>query len=787
MKYLLSEIAAMCGGRLVGCDSTVRSVITDSRSVSCELSSEPIFVAMRGINHDSHDFVNQLVARGVRAFILEREMELPSGCGALVVESSIEALQEWAKAHRSSFEGRVVAITGSNGKTTVKEWIAQCVGSEHRIMRSPKSYNSQLGVALSLLMIEGDEQVAIIEAGVSQRSEMARLERIISPDIVIFTSIGDAHQEGFLDLEDKISEKLILGQGAQTLIYNGADDHLAKAIEQRFGDKNLIDSSRFSEQCNAIFEDPASRANAANVCGFFCAMGWSQPNLELIQPLQMRLEVKEGINDSILINDAYNLDINSLAIALDYARRVAPDRECTLIISDIAQSSQSGAELYGKVAELVQRAKIDLLIGVGSQVRQYSELFDCKTAFYPTTGECVRALNRADFAGRVVLLKGGREWRFERISHHLERRSHTTTLEVDLDAMTRNLNTLRSRLKRSTKLMAMVKAGSYGAGEYEVAQLLHDQGVDYLAVAYTDEGVRLRERGITMPIVVLNADENSFALMIENRLEPEIYNFKSLRSFARELRDSGRQHHYPIHIKLNTGMNRLGFDSEQMGALVEELSRHEQLRVASIFSHLACADMPSEREFTIEQIARFDSMTGELTSALSYGVLRHLSNSAGVCNYPQAQYDMVRLGIGLYGYESEELTPVSTLKTEIVQLRKLQKGESVGYGRAQILERDSVIATIPIGYADGLDRKLGCGNWSVLIGGVKAPIVGRICMDSCMVDVTDLVGVEPGDQVVILSPAKGNDAEAMARVLGTISYEVLTSISGRVKRIYIKE
>ena len=789
MKYLLSQIAAIAGGRFTGTDRTVRSIVTDSRSLTCELGTEPLFVAMHGANHDSHDFIAPMQARGVRAFRVERPVAAAPECGYVEVPNAVEALQRLAAHFRAQFRGTVVAVTGSNGKTVVKEWIAEELPAGMKYFRSPKSYNSQLGVPLSVLMLEGDERLAIFEAGISQPGEMARLERILRPDVALFTSIGDAHQEHFRDLEQKCAEKMTLAEHAPTIVYHSAYAPLGRMIAERFGDRRLVDAAAMPPVSAQVAGNEASHRNAQLVEAFCAAMGYPQPAFAAAPAVAMRLEVKDGINDSVLINDAYNLDLNSLALALDYLHGVALARRRTLVLSDIVQSGLREEELYGRVAEMVARAGIDTLVGIGPAIRRHAALFACDKEFYATTGECIDRIDRRAVAGRAVLLKGARDYRFERLAHALARQSHTTVLEIDLDAMTGNLNRFRSKLRPGTKLVAMVKAGSYGAGDFEVAQLLQHQGVDYLAVAFADEGVLLRERGIAMPIVVLNADAGSFDLMIANRLEPEIYSFRSLESFAAAAAHAGESR-YPIHVKLDTGMHRLGFEEERLGELAALLPTLRQVKVATIFSHLNCADMPEEDAYTRAQIARFDRMSSALAAALPYPVIRHTANSAAIERFPEAQFDMCRLGLGLYGFgwrHDEGLRPVSTLRTRIVQLKRLPAGDAVGYGRAGKLVRDTVTATIPVGYADGLDRRLGCGRWSVLVGGRPAPIVGRICMDSCMIDVTEIPGVREGDEATIFSPTPGNDPEAMAEALGTIPYEVLTSVSARVKRIYLKE
>lgn len=789
MNYKLSQIAAIVGGRFSGEECDVRSVVTDSRSLSCELGCNPIFVAMCGANHDSHDFIPQMYARGVRAFLVERPVEAMPGCGYLLVKNAIAALQSLAAYHRARFKGTVVGITGSNGKTVIKEWIAEELPAGMKCYRSPKSYNSQLGVPLSVLMIEGDEQLALIEAGISKPGEMERLERIIRPDAVIFTSIGDAHQENFLNLEQKCLEKMVLAHRARVIIYHSYYEPLGRLIASRFAGRKLFDAAAAPQLPEAVIGNEASRRNAQIVEAFCTAMGYPAPSFSAAPEVAMRLEVKEGINDSVLINDAYNLDLNSLALALDYLHSVALTRRRTLVLSDIAQSGLSDDELYGRVAGMVSRAGIDTLIGIGPKLKRYGALFDCDKAFYASTDECIARIGRRAVAGRAVLLKGARDYRFEKLAHALAHKSHTTVLEVDLDAMIHNLNYFRSKLDFRTKFVAMVKAGSYGAGDFEVAQMLQHQGVDYLAVAFADEGVLLRERGITMPIVVLNADADSFDLMIANRLEPEIYSFRSLDDFVQAVNHAGETR-YPIHIKLDTGMHRLGFMEGEIDRLCETLQGLSAVKVASVFSHLNCADMPEEDAYTRAQIDRYDRMSTRLVEALPYAVIRHTANSAAIERFPEAQFDMCRLGLGLYGFgwqHNPALRPVSALKTRIVQIKHLEAGDAVGYGRAGRLTRPTVTATVPIGYADGLDRHLGCGRWSMLVAGQPAPIVGRVCMDSCMIDITDIPGVAEGDEAVVFSAVAGNDLETMAGVLGTIPYEIMTSVSGRVKRIYLKE
>ena len=782
MRYSLSDIAHITGGRLVGYDVEVTSVATDSRSYA--IACDTLFVAMRGVNHDAHDHIAEVQERGVKAFMVEREVDLAEGCGAVVVESALAALQTLAAHHRNNFVGKVVAITGSNGKTTVKEWIAQCAPRNAKIFRSPRSYNSQLGVALSLLMVENCYDVAIIEAGISQRGEMQRLHDIIRPDMAIFTSIGDAHAQGFASAEEKISEKLMLAEGVDTVIYHSSYHALAEAITTRFDNTRLVNAATFA---TPRMGDNASQSNAEIVAAFFAEMGYGKPDFSQLQPVAMRLEVKQGVENSVIIDDSYSADLNSLSIALDNLRSVASHRKTMLILSDILQS---GDNIYTEVARMVREADIDHFVGIGEALFHHRNLFNSNATFFASTEEALASISQLDVADHAKLIKGNRASRMERISHRLEQHSHTTVLEVDLQAMTRNINYFRSKIGSSTRLVAMVKASGYGAGEVEVAQMLQKQGIAYLAVAFADEGVALREGGITMPIVVLNADDASFDTMIAHSLEPEIYSFRSLAAFVQAVEREGERS-YPIHLKIDSGMHRLGFAEEDVERLNAELARVEQsVRVASIFTHLCVADDVTQDAFSREQIGKFDCISRAITASLPYRPLRHAAASEAMLRFEEARFDMCRLGIGLYGFSTtagEALEAVSTLRTRIVQIRTLHEGDTVGYGRNGKITKESCIATIPVGYADGLNRHLGNGAWEMIVAGKRAKTIGNICMDSCMIDITDIEGVEEGDVVEIFSAKRGNTAEDMARVLGTIPYEVLTSVAKRVKRIYINE
>ena len=784
MNYLLSDIARIVGGELLGEDLRVTEIATDSRSVIA--TESVVFAAIDGKNHDGHQFIGRMAERGVEAYIVERDTELPTKrCGMVRVDSTLAALQSLAAYHRSQFKGDVVAITGSNGKTIVKEWAARSMPDSVGSFASPKSYNSQLGVALSLLMLNGNESVAFIEAGISQPGEMERLEQMIKPDIVVITSIGDAHSANFSSDAEKIEEKLRLASGAKTIIYSSEYPALAKRINELYGDRELIDSSKESVDYSLELSDALS-VDALHVSSLMRKLGYGVDGAIFSAKVSMRLELKEGIDNSMIIDDSYNSDINSVLVALDALHVQSMGRRRVAVISDIRQSGMPSEELYSRVAEAVRRAGVDKLIGVGENISCYASLFPRSSSFYHTTDELIENFTMERWAHSVILLKGSRDSRFERLARLLERRTHTTTLEVDLAAMKKNLNYFRRHLPQQHPLIAMVKAVSYGMGDVDVARMLQHEGVKYLAVAFADEGITLRSKGITMPIVVLNADQDSFDVMIAHDLEPEIYSFHSLDAFRRAALRAHRTS-YPIYIKLDTGMHRLGFMEDDVDLLGRAIHLDPVLHIASIFSHLSTSDMPSEDAFTHEQIERFEYMSSQLIEWLDYEPLRHIANSAAIVRFPESHFDMCRLGLGLYGigYEhNEELIPVASLSTRIVQIKNLAKGESVGYGRAARLERDTITATIPVGYADGLDRHLGNGRWSVRVNGVSAPIIGRVCMDSAMIDITNIPGVEVGDKVTIFGAERGNTLEDMAQVLDTITYEIMTSISQRVKRIY---
>ncbi len=773
MKYTAAEISTITGGRLSGDGvRTALSVITDSRNHT-DNPAAALFAALPGINHNGNDYIGAMYARGVRIFLVCEPVDTArySEATFIHVTNTLDALQTLAAHHRALFRGRVVGITGSNGKTIVKEWFAQLWPSTAgKLFRSPMSYNSQLGVALSLLMIDGGESVAVIEAGISQPSEMERLQRMIRPDVGLITNIGTAHQEFFVSEEEKLAEKLKLF-AATPVVIDGvvhwrAEDAAAGIPATSIEDRNLW-----------------------SVRALYDALGIEPLDIRP-QPVAMRLELREGILGSTILNDSYNSDLTSLASALDSLSHQAIDAPRALILSDIPQSNLPDGELYAKVAEMVESRGITDFTGIGPRILAHADLFGGipVTRFFDSTEQYLQrgASDKGRYAGHFVLIKGARSFGFERISRTLEKRTHTTTLEINLTALAANISHYRAMLAPGVRTMAMVKAHAYGQGSVEVAAMLQHEGIHYLAVAFADEGIALREGGIRLPIVVLNSDPGSFSVMADYDLEPEIYSFGSLEAYAAEVRSRGITD-APVHIKLDTGMHRLGFEAKDIPGLTEALRAFSPvLRVRSVFSHLAASENPAEDDFTRSQIALFDRLSRELTEGTGFkGVLRHICNSAAIARFPEAHFDMVRLGIGLYGVEVPELGAVSTLTTQIVQIKSLDKGDTVGYGRKGIITRPTRIATLPVGYADGLHRSLGCGRYSMNVGGTLCPTIGNICMDTCMLDLTNAPDAQESDTVMIFGALP--TVRDMAAAEGTITYEVLTSISSRIKRIYVKE
>jgi len=821
VNYYINEIADILKAEMsISENKIVRVLLTDSRSLF--FPEESLFFAIKTDRNDGHKYISDLYKRGLRNFVVSDKSYYSdefNGANFLFVENTLSALQALGSFHRSKFKCPVIAITGSNGKTIVKEWLWQLLRDDVLIERSPRSYNSQIGVPLSVWQMDYNTGLGIFEAGISLPGEMKKLSGIIKPDIGIFTNISSAHQENFISLIQKAEEKSDLFADSRVIVYCKDQPVIDKVLTERYSDRTLIKWSTIDTEVDLYisrdfesgkdlnisykwkgttfaltlpFIDAPSFENAINCLAVMLLRGIDNEQIasrmSRLEPVAMRLEVKEGKHGCVVINDSYNSDINALEMALDFQARRSEGTAMkrTLILSDILQSGKSPQDLYREVSDLLKRKKIDLFIGIGHELSSHSDLFEMPTHFFLKTERLLTSGLLDQLRNQSVLIKGSRAFGFEEISERLALRVHETVLEVNLDALVSNVNYFRTKLNAGTKLIAMVKAAGYGSGSLEVAKTLQTNSCDMLAVAVADEGVELRHGGITMPVLVMNPEFGSFATIFEHKLEPEIYSFKLLEAFIKEAEREGADN-YPIHIKLDTGMHRLGFEEKDLDKLIEVLKSQESLKIRSVFSHLAGSDDANLDYYTRSQIEKFEEMSGKIRNAFSHHILRHILNSAGIERFPNYQYDMVRLGIGMYGVSAVDagvIKNVCTLKTTILQIRELEEGQSVGYSRKGMLTRDSRIATIPIGYADGMDRHLGNGKGEVMINGVRARTIGNICMDACMIDITD-IKAEEGDEVVIFGD--GLPLGEVAEKLGTIPYEILTSVSNRVKRIYFKE
>jgi alanine racemase len=822
MEILKIVKGQAAGGRIT--DTLVKDILIDSRKLVAPGHS--IFFAIETKRNDGHRYIDELFQKGLRNFVVTRSPGEPDkyeGANFIIVNNVLQALQTLAKAHREKFNIPIIGITGSNGKTIVKEWLYQLMSKDLKILRSPKSYNSQIGVPLSVWQLDDKTEMAIFEAGISEPDEMDKLQSIIKPTIGIFTNVGEAHGENFMSIQQKAGEKLKLFTKVDTLIY--CLDHsdireiiirseLLKNIKfftwSRKQEANLMIqkvvrssnsttiSSIFLGQPLEIripFTDEASIENAIHCWATMLYLGMKPeliaPRFGKLTPIAMRLELKDGINHCTIINDSYNSDINSLDIAIDFLNQMANHKNRTIILSDILQSGKDEDDLYSRIAEIIHDKNINRIIGIGPAISRQEDKFNIEKAFYVSTDEFLRKYPYTSFSNEVILLKGARLFRFEEISNALQQKTHETVLEINLDALVHNLNHYRSLLNPETRIMAMVKAFSYGTGSFEIANALQFHRIDYLAVAYADEGVDLRKAGIIAPIMVMNPDEQSFDAMIKHNLEPEIYSFRILGLLEKAIRKNFLPDNRPvkIHVKLDTGMHRLGFMEEDLPELICRLLANNLVYTQSVFSHLSASEDPGEDAFTRLQIERFSGMSSQIISALDHPVLMHILNSAGTLRFPEAQFDMVRLGISLYGIagdglEQKKLENVSTLKSTISQIKSVHPDETIGYNRSYRASHEMRIAIIPIGYADGLSRRLGNGRGKLLINGKLAPIVGNVCMDMCMADITGINAGE-GNEVIVFG--KGRSIIQLAKEMETIPYEVLTSISKRVKRVYYHE
>ena len=794
--YSIVKVTTLIGARRYGeTDANIGWLLTDSRSLC--FPEATLFFAIKTDRNDGHKYIDDLYRSGVRNFVIEKLPEEYAvtypDANFLMVPSTLKALQRLAERHRDEFDIPIIGITGSNGKTIVKEWLYQLLMPTRVVTRSPRSYNSQIGVPLSVWLLDERTEIGLFEAGISMPGEMAALSGIIQPTIGIITNIGQAHQENFGSMDEKCREKMRLFHDAKVVFYN-ADDETIKA---NIGMLKCEKVPFHPYEGEMPFIDRASKENAGACAAVARYLGLTDKEIadgmRRLEPVAMRLEVKQGQHGCILINDSYNSDINSLDIALDFMQRRQDTSHGgqlpeTLILSDIYQSGVAQETLYGEVSTLVKERGVQKIIGIGEQISQQKDVFDiAEKYFFESTSDFIDSEVFDNLHDEIILIKGARKFGFDHITELLEQKVHETILEVNLNAVVDNLNFYRSFLRPETKMVCMIKADGYGSGAVEIAKTLQDHRVDYLAVAVADEGVTLRKAGITSNIMIMNPEMTSFKTMFDYELEPEVYSFRLLEALIRAARKEGITG-YPVHIKLDTGMHRLGFNpKEDMPRLIDRLQHQKALTPRSVFSHFVGSDSDDFDNFSAMQFRLFDEASSQLQAAFTHKILRHIDNSAGIEHFPERQLDMCRLGIGLYGVDSRDnriLHNVCTLKTTILQLRKVPKEETVGYSRRGVLTRDSVIAAIPIGYADGLNRHLGRGKCYCLVNGKPAPYIGNICMDVAMIDVTE-IDCREGDTVEIFGDHL--PVTVLSDAIDTIPYEVLTGISNRVKRVYFQD
>lgn len=804
-----SEISDITEGNQLSIyqDEDIKSLVFDSRKPF--ISNGALFFAISGAHHDGHAYLQDVYSKGVRNFVVEKEVDLPKS-NVICVPDAIEAMQNIAAAHRDLFEIPVIGITGSNGKTITKEWLYACLSSVYKIVRSPQSFNSQLGVPLSVWAIGDEHNLGVFEAGISKVGEMSNLEKIIRPSIGIFTNIGAAHDEGFSSRTEKLLEKARLFKDSRVVIFNGDQQELFdvfknkafcwgqdKRCQLQIINKSVTNSGTYltllvnnkAQQLLLPFTEPTSVENCMHCIAVMAYMDMNfdfiQKRIEKLNSIPMRLEMKNAVHHSLLIDDSYNNDWGGFKRAMEFLATQNQRVKKVVILSDILQSGKREEELYNQVANQIKAGKVDTFVGIGSALLRNKDQFE-SGVFFETTDTFLNEFDFSIIANSVILLKGARTFSFERISKLLEEKIHGTVLEINLDALTNNLNFYRSKLSADTKMMVMVKAFAYGSGSHEIANLMQFHRIDYLGVAYADEGVDLRENGIYLPIMVMNPSEESYDLLLKYDLEPEIYGISQLTNFVNFL--SGRK--ASVHLKLETGMNRLGIEEEEVDQVMEILTANKNVEVRSIFSHLAGADEEEHTDFSRQQASIFEKLSSKISEKLQYHPLKHLVNSPGIIRYPEFHYDMVRLGIGLYGLEAnktenqKELQNISSLKTVVSQVRKIKQGETVGYGRKGLAENNMEIATIAVGYADGFTRAFSQGVGEVWVDGGKASVIGNVCMDMTMIDVTGL-NVEEGDEVEIFGPHIS--IQELADKIGTIPYEILTNVSQRVKRVYYSE
>lgn len=803
MPLLFSQLENISKGKFISICSElpVLQLLTDSRAAN--FSEGAVFFAISGRSHDGHQYLNDLYSKGIRQFVVENESKVDlkflAEANVFLVENSVTCLQDIASFHRNQFSIPVIGITGSNGKTIVKEWLYQLLAPDFSIVKSPKSYNSQIGVPLSVWQMGAEHNLAIFEAGISTTNEMSNLQRVIKPAIGIFTNIGPAHSEGFQNMEAKIEEKAKLFADAEKIIYCIKHESIDSFLVSNFSEEKLIgwDLQLLTDSCwltvgdtkyeiRLPFKDSASIENLIHCVVAMLQLGISistiQNRIGSLVNVPMRLELKAGKNNNYLIDDTYNNDPEGLKIALQFMQQQDMKRNKVLILSEMHEIGLESSVLYRQISTLVSEKNISTFIGIGKEIAKHKQLFPTNALFYEDVEGLLKALPNLEIKDSLLLLKGARVFQFERIVQFLAQKIHRTVLEINLNALANNLKVFRQMVKPETKIMVMVKAFAYGSGTHEIAHLLQYHKVDYLAVAYTDEGVQLREHNITLPIMVMNPSVDEFETLAKYDLEPEIYSLSILKSLV----GSRQFQNTKIHLAIDTGMHRLGFEEDQIEELCSILKTHN-IQVASVFSHLVGADGAEFDDFSEKQALLFDKIAHQIENELGYTFLKHLLNSAGITRHTRFQYDMVRLGIGLYGIEAEghpanfHLQNVSTLKTIISQIRSVESGESVGYSRKSFVQKDSKIATLAIGYADGYSRIFGNGIGKVWIKGKLAPVIGNVCMDMCMVDITG-IEAEEGDEVTVFG--ENLSVQQVAKWANTISYEILTSVSERVKRVY---
>ncbi len=827
MPYTLESICSIIKGTKsnnINNKLIISDLLFDSRLVV--RAENTLFFALKTNLNDGHKYICDLYNKGVRAFVIENDniiQELAEKCNKatfLKTNDSLAALQQLSSYHRKRFEIPVIGITGSNGKTIIKEWLYQILSHNLSVARSPKSYNSQIGVPLSIWQISDNHDIAIIEAGISRPDEMQKIKKIIQPTIGIFSNIGQAHGKNFDNINHKVEEKLKLFHNVDILIFCSDHIEIKEAINKMniniltwskrdsSADMFITSIDKYENSCiiKAIFHckqieieipfvDDASIENAIHcwLSALYLNINDEdiRKSMKFLSPIAMRLELKSGINNCIVINDSYNSDYNALCIALNFMNQQQYKKDKVVILSDILQSEFNEEELYSKISQLLEAKGINYFIGIGKNISSQKDKFKTSKIFFDSTEDFISKYPIESFHNQLILIKGAREFGFERISKVLQEKAHETILEINLNNLVKNFNYYKAKLNRDTKIMVMVKASAYGSGIFEVSNVLEFHHTDYLTVAYTDEGIELRQKGINLPIMVMTPESNTFENIIINNLEPVIYSFRSLSLLEKAIENISktRRNKIGIHIKVDTGMHRLGFLTSEIDALIEKIRSNEAIIVRSVFSHLAGSDSKEFNSFTMNQIRLFEEVSNKIIHAFPYKILRHILNSAGISRFTDYQYDMVRLGIGVYGIpackeDEGKLHTVASLKTTIVQIKEYESGETVGYSRKGVIDRRSRIGVVPMGYADGLKRELGNGRACFYVNGKEARIIGNICMDMCMIDLTD-INCKEGDYAVLFDET--HSIEDIAKACGTIAYEILTSISQRVKRIYYQE